>query len=98
MRDFSDFLRVMRIGHEEQYIRRLEKEIRDRKAKSEIEAHEMMVREMSRNRCPSCGETIENLRFKKIEVDKCSVCGGIWIDGGHLIKLFGLRRALELSQ
>jgi ribosomal protein L37AE/L43A len=98
MRDISDILRSMRFGHEEQYIRRMENEIRERKETAEKEAHEMMVRKLSRNRCPKCGQTIENLRFKETDVDKCSGCGGIWVDGSQLIKLLRLRRVLELTQ
>ena len=33
---------------------------------------------------PKCGESLKARSFQKIEIDQCSVCGGIWLDAGEL--------------
>jgi len=30
--------------------------------------------------CPKCGEPMETVSFRHIEVERCTGCGGIWID------------------
>ncbi|MEJ2088207.1 MAG: zf-TFIIB domain-containing protein [Gammaproteobacteria bacterium] len=31
-------------------------------------------------RCPKCGLGFESLRFETIDIDRCTGCGGIWLD------------------
>jgi Zn-finger nucleic acid-binding protein len=47
-----------------------------------------------RGRCPRCG--LELLRVasaiqRQVTVDKCTGCGGVWLDGGEFDRLFGGR-------
>ncbi len=37
--------------------------------------------------CPHCGISLRPRIVYEIEVDYCSKCGGIWLDGGELNKL-----------
>lgn len=34
--------------------------------------------------CPKCGMKLIEIEYKKIKIDKCSHCEGIWLDVGEL--------------
>lgn len=62
----------------------LENEYFYKKEKEQIEkmkmaAREQLVREMSRNRCPKCGQALQALTFRGVPLDKCTDCGGVWL-------------------
>ncbi|NLN93134.1 MAG: hypothetical protein GX130_07505 [Candidatus Hydrogenedens sp.] len=46
-------------------------------------------------KCPACSDILLTLEYKKIEVDYCTSCLGIWLDGGELELLLGDARARE---
>ena len=60
--------------------RRLEEE---KQAKMEAEEKEKL-RELHFMHCPKCGNTLIEIEYKNILVDKCSSCEGIWLDAGEL--------------
>jgi uncharacterized protein len=33
--------------------------------------------------CPKCGQPLQEERYHKIQVDRCTACGGIWFDAGE---------------
>ena len=35
-------------------------------------------------RCPVCSEVMVTLELNQVEIDYCSVCGGVWLDAGEL--------------
>ena len=35
-------------------------------------------------KCPKCGMKLVEIDYKKIKMDKCSECEGIWLDAGEL--------------
>lgn len=34
-------------------------------------------------RCPKCGQLLREERYHKIQVDRCTACGGVWFDAGE---------------
>ena len=73
---------------EEEYIARIEYEKRKR---LEEEKHSRLAGEEKKKlkklhymRCPKCGMELIEIDYKKIKVDKCSECEGIWLDAGEL--------------
>lgn len=40
-------------------------------------------------KCPKCGNDLQILNFRDVEVDKCFTCNGTWLDDGELEKLAG---------
>lgn len=73
---------------EEEYFARLEFE-RRKKALAEQEkeaatAERQRVLAVARNRCPKCGAPLVTIAYRKVELDKCSACGGLWFDWGEL--------------
>ncbi|HSC34232.1 MAG TPA: zf-TFIIB domain-containing protein [Thermodesulfobacteriota bacterium] len=40
-------------------------------------------------KCPKCGGNLHEVSFRGISIDRCSTCGGVWLDNGELEKLAG---------
>lgn len=73
---------------EEEFVARMEFE---RIKKLEREKHKKLavedkkrLKELHNMRCPKCGMELIEIDYKKIKVDKCSECEGIWLDAGEL--------------
>lgn len=73
---------------EAEYIARMEY---DRLKKIEEEKHKRLkaeeknkLKELHYMRCPKCGMELIEIDYKGIKIDKCSECGGIWLDAGEL--------------
>jgi Zn finger protein HypA/HybF involved in hydrogenase expression len=75
-------------GTEEEYFARMEYE---RLKKSQEESQQKLAtdqrakeKELHYMKCPKCGMNLVEIDYKKIKVDKCSECEGIWLDAGEL--------------
>jgi hypothetical protein len=73
---------------EEEYFARLEFEKR-RKLEAENQAQIMeeekrKLKELHYMRCPKCGMHLIEIDYKRIAMDKCSSCEGVWLDAGEL--------------
>lgn len=73
---------------EDDFMARMEYE---KLRKLEHEKHEKMqagekkkLKDLHYMRCPKCGMELIEIDYKKIKVDKCSECEGIWLDAGEL--------------
>jgi len=73
---------------EEEYFARMEYE---RLKKSQHESQKKLAtdqrakeKELHYMKCPKCGMNLVEIDYKKIKVDKCSECEGIWLDAGEL--------------
>jgi hypothetical protein len=73
---------------EAEYISRLEfdkkKKIEEEKHRKLKEEEKKKLKELHNMRCPKCGMELIEIDYKKIKVDKCSECDGIWLDAGEL--------------
>jgi hypothetical protein len=78
----------MRSEKEEEYFLRKEAEklkAHAEKVKSETaQAEKDRLRELHHMRCPKCGMELEEVEFRKVKLDKCFSCGGVWLDDGEL--------------
>jgi Zn-finger nucleic acid-binding protein len=61
---------------ENEYVYRKEKEII---RKMQEDSREQLIRDLSRNRCPKCGELIRAITFRGVPLDQCPGCGGVWL-------------------
>jgi ribosomal protein L37AE/L43A len=69
---------------EDEYFVKKERELlANLKAKQETEA-KAEIQKGCHMRCPKCGEKLKERHFKKILIDQCTGCHGIWLDGGEL--------------
>ncbi len=73
---------------EEEYFARLEFEKRKKQeAKKQAQIMEEEKRKLKKlhyMRCPKCGMHLIEIDYKRIAVDKCSSCEGVWLDAGEL--------------
>ncbi len=79
---------------EDEYFARIEFE---KRKKLEAEKQAQLLEEEKRNLkklhymcCPKCGMQLIEIDYKRIAVDKCSSCGGVWLDAGELEAVSGL--------
>lgn len=52
---------------------------REQIEKMKEEVREQLVREVSRNRCPKCGEILQAITFRGVPLDRCPGCRGVWL-------------------
>ena len=73
---------------EEEYFARMEFERRSRDA--EARAAKLATEERTRlkdlhyMRCPKCGMELAEIAFRSIRIDRCTACGGVFLDPGEL--------------
>ena len=83
---------------EQEYIARIEFE---RRKKVEGEKHLKMAelekqqrKELHFMHCPKCGMKLIEVDYKSLKVDRCSACGGLWLDAGELETAVALEKGL----
>ncbi len=72
---------------EEEYFARLEFEKRKKleaEKQAQIVEEKRKLKEIHYMRCPKCGMQLIEIDYKRIAVDKCSSCEGVWLDAGEL--------------
>ena len=71
-------------AQEDEYFVKKERELVAKlKAKQEEQA-KAEIQQSCHMRCPKCGEKLKERHFRKIVIDQCSGCHGIWLDAGEL--------------
>lgn len=73
---------------EEEYFAREEAEkARRRSAEQSKELSEKernALKDLHFMHCPKCGMELTELKFRAVAIDKCTSCGGVWLDDGEL--------------
>jgi hypothetical protein len=73
---------------EEEFIARQEyarlKKIEEENRSNLAAEEKKKLKELHHMRCPKCGMELIVINYKKIEIDKCSACEGVWLDAGEL--------------
>ncbi|MBN1664070.1 MAG: zf-TFIIB domain-containing protein [Deltaproteobacteria bacterium] len=73
---------------EEEYFARMEYEKLKRiqeESQRKLAAEQLAnAKELHYMKCPKCGMNLVEIDYKKIKVDKCTACEGIWLDAGEL--------------
>lgn len=74
--------------NEEEYFARLEYEKRkklcEEKRADLAEEEKKRLKELHYMHCPKCGNDLIEITFKKVQIDRCPGCNGIWLDAGEL--------------
>lgn len=98
----GDKLREVERGREDHYFAERDRQLIEKLRAEKDEDVEAALRESSRGRCPRCGTKLVERKLRKVTVDDCPSCGGIWLDrgefedlarqekGGWLARLLGL--------
>ncbi|MDP8224941.1 MAG: zf-TFIIB domain-containing protein [Candidatus Lernaella stagnicola] len=84
-------LRNRSVQSEQEYFARIEFERRKKLLDEEHARMQQVERENLKKkhwmRCPKCGMEMVELEFETVKIDKCTECGGIYLDDGELSQL-----------
>ena len=73
---------------EEEYFARIEFEKRkkaaEERARVMLQAERERLKETHWMRCPKCGMELVEVVFQSVTVDKCTACGGLYLDRGEI--------------
>jgi len=74
-------------AQEDEYFRKLDQELLEALRDKNAEEIEQAIRTYTRMRCPKCGEPLEATPDRRVTIDACPGCGGIWLDKGEWDRL-----------
>jgi hypothetical protein len=73
---------------EEEYFARQTIEKRRQEAEaaqSSMAEHEKQrLKDLHYMRCPKCGQSLYDIDYKGVKIDRCPGCQGVWLDAGEL--------------
>ena len=78
-------------AQEDEHFRQLDQELLVALRAKSAEEIEQAIRQYTRMRCPKCGEPLEETPARRVKMDACPGCGGIWLDKGAWEGLVGLK-------
>lgn len=84
----EDLNRAERV-QEDDYFRKLDQELMAALRDKSAEEIEQAIRTYTRMRCPQCGEPLEATLERRVMIDACPGCGGIWLEKGEWEGLVG---------
>jgi len=76
-------------AQEDDYFRKLDQELLVALREKSAAEIEQVIRQYTRMRCPKCGEPLEETTSRRVKIDACPGCGGIWLDKGEWEVLVG---------
>ncbi len=76
---------------EEEYFIRMEfekkKKLKEEKQRRLDEEEKKKLKDLHYLRCPKCGMGLIEIYYNGVHTDKCSECGGMWLDAGEFESL-----------
>ena len=76
-------------AQEDDYFRKLDQALLVALREKSAAEIEQVIRQYTRMRCPKCGEPLKETPSRRIKIDACPGCGGIWLDKGAWEALVG---------
>ncbi|MCA1556959.1 MAG: zf-TFIIB domain-containing protein [Acidobacteria bacterium] len=83
----SDIFDDRKKALEEDYFRRKEQESIEKLRQKMAAEQQADEQEAKRLECPRGDGKMNTLTFEGVEIDRCDVCGGVWLDKGELEQL-----------
>lgn len=81
---FGDKLREKERADEDRYFAEQDRAALEKLRAAREQQSEAALRDFARGRCPKCGERLATIEIDRISVERCSACGGVWLDDGEL--------------
>jgi len=73
---------------EEEFFARQEfervKKIEQERAHQIESEDKQRLKDLHYMRCPKCGMQLVEIDYRKIKIDRCTACDGVWLDAGEL--------------
>lgn len=84
--------------NEDEYFARQEAELLDKQRQAAAAAAAEAERRSHFMKCPKCGYDLVAVHYETLTIDRCTQCGGVWLDPGELEQLRSLQSANVLSR
>lgn len=65
------------------------KRLKEKLRQEILEEQTQDVKDICYMKCPKCRGDLNTIAFRGVNIDKCTVCNGVWLDNGELEKLAG---------
>ena len=72
----AEYFARIELQKKTKYVEQLRSQMAEEEKKKQQELHFM--------HCPKCGTDLVEIEYKKVMIDNCPECGGIWFDCGEL--------------
>jgi hypothetical protein len=81
---YTEFWRDVERAREDIYFAQKDRELIARLREKNQEDLERAILKLCAMRCPKCGRKLEETTYRKVRIDRCSGCRGVWLDTGEL--------------
>lgn len=81
---YTEFWRDVERAREDIYFAQKDRELIARLREKDQEELEQAILELCARRCPKCGRRLEETTYRKVRIDRCTGCRGVWLDPGEL--------------
>jgi hypothetical protein len=81
---YTEFWRDVERAREGIYFAQKDRELIAQLREKDQQELERAVLELCSMRCPKCGRKLEEIVYQKVRIDRCTGCGGVWLDPGEL--------------
>jgi Zn-finger nucleic acid-binding protein len=81
---YTELWRDVERAREDIYFAQKDRElIAQLRQKDQMEL-EHAILELCAMRCPKCSRKLEEMTYHRVRIDRCTGCGGVWLDPGEL--------------
>lgn len=82
---------------EEEHFARLEfekkKKLAEKNQANMASEEKKKLKELHSMHCPKCGMQLVTIKYKDIDIDRCTSCNGVWLDAGELDQVAQLEQS-----
>jgi Zn-finger nucleic acid-binding protein len=88
---FGDFIRLLERAREDVYFAARDRDLIE-KHHRRLEMARQVQLETPARKCPRCGVKLRNSTLVDFSVNRCPVCGGVWLDRAVLGQFLNMKR------
>lgn len=81
---YTEFWRDVERAREDIYFAQKDRELIAKLREKDQRELEQAILELCHLRCPKCGRKLEETVYRDVRIDRCTGCGGVWLDPGEL--------------
>jgi hypothetical protein len=81
---YTEFWRDVERAREDIYFAQKDRELIAKLREKDQKELEQAILELCAMRCPRCGRKLAETTYRKVRIDRCSGCRGVWLDTGEL--------------
>jgi Pyruvate/2-oxoacid:ferredoxin oxidoreductase delta subunit len=81
---YTEFWHNVEQAQENIYFAQKDRELIAKLREQEQAELERSILELCWMRCPKCGRKLEEINYQSVRIDRCTGCGGVWLDPGEL--------------